>query len=267
MNCNFYSVCRSESVKSRASTSTLSSGGCVSERSSGCIRPEEGHAFDSDFPMGTIKRKPSMMPKIPLTSTTRLLVKDSGITGESSDSAASGGQPDSALVRSSHRQSYHRKSLTEEVNTIRRKQNISISARVQLPPPELVSPSALESALDELDSLPLPPPPSFNSPDETSLVDPESLPPPPPEVYDNVLDDFPLPPPPPPMQLLIPLHPLRDPDSSIGGSLKPCLKLSGFLNPSGTSCASGIPPRVLPKPKKEDNPADVIYSGSRLRYN
>ena len=67
--------------------------------------------------MGTIKRKPSMMPKLPLTSTTRLLVKEldaAGMSGESSASAASGADADSALVRSSHRQSY-RKSLTEEV--------------------------------------------------------------------------------------------------------------------------------------------------------
>lgn len=108
--------------------------------------------------------------------------------------------------------------------------------------------------MDELDSLPLPPPPCFNSPDEP-LVDPEALPPPPPEVFENLLDDFPLPPPPPPMQLLHPLSPSHS-DSSVGGLLKPCLKLSGV---------SAAPPRVPPKPRKEEHPADVIYSASRLR--
>ena len=166
------------------------------------------------------------------------------------------------------------------MNTIRRKTTISISARVQLPPPELASPSGPESdCVDELDSLPLPPPPSFNSPEDPPvdslvdpLVDPESLPPPPPEVFENLLDDFPLPPPPPPMQLLHPLSPSHS-DSSVGGSLKPCLKLSGAFGasgpsgpscPSGLSCASVAPPRVPPKPKKEEHPIDVIYSGSRF---
>ena len=53
---------RQDSVISRCSGS--SSSGKSSE-----------NAFDSDHPQGTIKRKPSMAPKLPLTSTTRLLVK------------------------------------------------------------------------------------------------------------------------------------------------------------------------------------------------
>lgn len=47
--------------------SRLSSSG-----SSGCLS-DENNAFDSDFPTGTIKRKPSMKPNLPLTTVTRQL--------------------------------------------------------------------------------------------------------------------------------------------------------------------------------------------------
>lgn len=43
-----------------------------SSSSSGCLS-DENIAFDSDFPTGTIKRKPSMKPNLPLTSMTRQL--------------------------------------------------------------------------------------------------------------------------------------------------------------------------------------------------
>lgn len=43
-----------------------------SSSSSGCLS-DENNAFDSDFPTGTIKRKPSMKPNLPLTSMTRQL--------------------------------------------------------------------------------------------------------------------------------------------------------------------------------------------------
>lgn len=43
-----------------------------SSSSSGCLS-DENNAFDSDFPTGTIKRKPAMKPNLPLTSMTRQL--------------------------------------------------------------------------------------------------------------------------------------------------------------------------------------------------
>lgn len=43
-----------------------------SSSSSGCLS-DENNAFDSDYPTGTIKRKPSMKPNLPLTSVTRQL--------------------------------------------------------------------------------------------------------------------------------------------------------------------------------------------------
>lgn len=52
---------------SRASSS--SSSGCMSDGAPSSCE----NAFDSEFPMGTIKRKPSMKPSLPLTSITRQL--------------------------------------------------------------------------------------------------------------------------------------------------------------------------------------------------
>ena len=231
------SLSRQDSLKSR--TSTSSSSGCLSERSSnGTATPTFEHAFDSDFPMGTIKRKPSMMPKLPLTSTTRLLVKEleDTVDGEVAFEA-----------RNAHRQSF-RKSLTEEVNTIRRKTSSLQSAsgncdfsQSRLPIPE------------DIDSLPLPPPPtSSNSVDDGIGSDPDSLPPPPPEAFDQTdastfpppLDEFgssqlrPIPPPSHAVLTSKPPSPVRPPpsDVSANGVLKPCLK-------SGSGA-----PKVPPKP-------------------
>lgn len=66
---------------SRASSS--SSSGCMSDgTASGCE-----NAFDSEFSTGTIKRKPSMKPSLPLTSITRQL-KEVGETRDEIDCAA-----------------------------------------------------------------------------------------------------------------------------------------------------------------------------------
>lgn len=57
-----------------------------SSSSSGCLS-DENNAFDSDFPTGTIKRKPSMKPNLPLTSMTRQL-KERNSIDESSNPAS-----------------------------------------------------------------------------------------------------------------------------------------------------------------------------------
>ncbi|XP_031638261.1 abnormal cell migration protein 10 isoform X2 [Contarinia nasturtii] len=53
-----------------------------SSSSSGCLS-DENNAFDSDFPTGTIKRKPSMKPNLPLTSMTRQLKERNSIDDSS----------------------------------------------------------------------------------------------------------------------------------------------------------------------------------------
>lgn len=65
---------------SRASSS--SSSGCMSDGAPSSCE----NAFDSEFPMGTIKRKPSMKPSLPLTNITRQL-KEVGETRDEIDGA------------------------------------------------------------------------------------------------------------------------------------------------------------------------------------
>jgi hypothetical protein len=65
---------------SRASSS--SSSGCMSDGAPSSCE----NAFDSEFPMGTIKRKPSMKPSLPLTNITRQL-KEVGETRDEHDGA------------------------------------------------------------------------------------------------------------------------------------------------------------------------------------
>ncbi|KAL3282307.1 hypothetical protein HHI36_005496 [Cryptolaemus montrouzieri] len=66
---------------SRASSS--SSSGCMSDGAPSSCE----NAFDSEFPMGTIKRKPSMKPSLPLTNITRQL-KEVGETRDEVDASA-----------------------------------------------------------------------------------------------------------------------------------------------------------------------------------
>ncbi|XP_067005847.2 ras-associated and pleckstrin homology domains-containing protein 1 isoform X2 [Anabrus simplex] len=100
---------RQDSSRSRASSS--SSSGCLSDGApSSC---EVG--FECDFPSGTIKRKPSMNPKLPLTSITRQLkeVGETVLDGENTDRCNSPGSGSSGggtltrngVVRQSRRRS------------------------------------------------------------------------------------------------------------------------------------------------------------------
>ncbi|XP_046444675.1 abnormal cell migration protein 10-like isoform X3 [Daphnia pulex] len=258
---------RQDSLKSRASNS--SSSGCLSERSSnGTATPTFENAFDSDFPMGTIKRKPSMTPKLPLTSTTRLLVKEleDTVDGQAAMEA-----------RNTLRQSF-RKSLNEEVNTIRRKTSAASNSQAVAAASCVVLESSrpiiheLNDSQD-VDSLPLPPPPTFSSPDDGISCDSDLLPPPPPEAFDQVDcgSSFPL----PPAELLDssylpyqhsmsprilrskPPSPTPPPPPIVPGTLKPCLKSS--------SCAPTVPPKpaiISSISKRESAGCQAIYANS-----
>ena len=249
---------RQDSLKSRASNS--SSSGCLSERSSnGTATPTFENAFDSDFPMGTIKRKPSMTPKLPLTSTTRLLVKEleDTVDGQATVDA-----------RNTLRQSF-RKSLNEEVNTIRRK--TSAASSVHSSGSSIIESTPVIHEMgdsQDVDSLPLPPPPTFSSPDDGIGCDSDLLPPPPPEAFDQVdcaSPTFPL----PPTDLLSsfqhsmsprilrtkPPSPTRAPPS-VPGTLKPCLK----------SSAPTVPPKpsVIPVSRRDSVSNQAIYANSAM---
>uniref|UniRef100_A0A8W7JE65 PH domain-containing protein n=2 Tax=Anopheles albimanus TaxID=7167 RepID=A0A8W7JE65_ANOAL len=61
-----------------------------SSSSSGCLS-DENNGFDSEFPTGTIKRKPSMKPNLPLTSMTRQLKEVGETTRLKGDGGTIGG--------------------------------------------------------------------------------------------------------------------------------------------------------------------------------
>ncbi|KAL1491258.1 hypothetical protein ABEB36_011878 [Hypothenemus hampei] len=79
-----YSAASEASSGRHSRASSSSSSGCMSDggATSGCE-----NAFDSEFPMGTIKRKPSMKPNLPLTSMTRQL-KEVGENRDEIDATA-----------------------------------------------------------------------------------------------------------------------------------------------------------------------------------
>lgn len=270
-SCTTRPLSRQDSLKSRASNS--SSSGCLSERSStGTATPTFENAFDSDFPMGTIKRKPSMTPKLPLTTTTRLLVKEleDTVDGQAAMEA-----------RNTLRQSF-RKSLNEEVSTIRRKtsngsvtSHSSVSTIISSNIQDCPGPAPIQEMddLQDVDSLPLPPPPTFNSPDDGIGCDSDLLPPPPPEAFDQVdSGSFPLPPDEligvsceqhrpfehsmsPRMLRSKPPSPTPQPPV-VPATLKPCLKSS--------ICAPTVPPKpaLMATCKRESINNQAIYANS-----
>ncbi|XP_032526345.2 abnormal cell migration protein 10 isoform X1 [Danaus plexippus] len=206
---------------SRASSS--SSSGCLSD---GGTASES--AFDCEFPMGTIKRKPSMKPNIPLTWMTRQLkemVENEG-DAEVGDSGTLTRRPrtrdDSTLKR-------HHSTATESSEpTIYSTSSITSSSPVRDPSSptyghyETITHEPYRASVDTASSLygytiydssqsqseptvedlPLPPPPT-DIPDGmfSSTLSLDSLPPPPPPVAYPIEDlngsQLSLPPPPP----------------------------------------------------------------------
>ncbi|XP_037041223.1 ras-associated and pleckstrin homology domains-containing protein 1 isoform X3 [Bradysia coprophila] len=83
------SQCSTGSGNSANNLATSSNGRlsrASSSSSSGCLS-DENNGFDSEFPTGTIKRKPSMKPNLPLTSMTRQLkeVGETNFPGDNSN--------------------------------------------------------------------------------------------------------------------------------------------------------------------------------------
>lgn len=200
------------------SSSTSSSSGCLSERGSNVSTPTmEQLAFEADFPVGTIKRKPSaLQPKIPLTTTTRtlaMLSDDALVQMDSSgeeDDDGSGHLQYGTLRRSTMRRSATDDRLKNKIYEPLRDQRflsptsdshpkpsqgptqVSASDRpavqcngrsgdhdLPLPPPPPLP--RVEHSVEE--ELPLPPPPQVLQP-SLSTLSLNSLPPPPAELID-----------------------------------------------------------------------------------
>ncbi|XP_030766659.1 ras-associated and pleckstrin homology domains-containing protein 1 isoform X5 [Sitophilus oryzae] len=217
---------------SRASSS--SSSGCMSDGAASSCE----NAFDSEFPMGTIKRKPSMKPNLPLTNKTRQL-KEVGETRDEIDGTlpsspvsytntgtltrrhsrrkSSNGTDDSSNSGTLKRQhSYKNRGSIESMNnrsgnatplgggTPVREMASLFAERppsVNSPRSPPMSPSNLEMTSCMTDSITsLPPPPEISG-DIITESPSYQLPPPPPELYNSNLSLDSLPPPPNPSEL------------------------------------------------------------------
>ena len=219
---------------SRSSKSSSSSG-CLSDTRSGSEHQGGGGGFESDFPAGgTIKKRPAVNPRIPLTNTTWGLVRgesDEDVAEIESREAVASAGPNvrvgggGTLLRSAVRQSFrkqpHGDSSVESSTPEPVRHHQIITAQVHAAANE--SSGAVPDDVDPLSQQfencfaepaeSLPPPPRDVSLDHLSLVARESamtssimsmddLPPPPPEIYheDAIptgLGNAPLPPPPP----------------------------------------------------------------------
>ncbi|XP_015600274.1 abnormal cell migration protein 10 isoform X2 [Cephus cinctus] len=199
---------------SRASSS--SSSGCLSDGAPSSCEV----AFEcGEFPTGTIKRKPSMNPKLPLTSITRQLkevgetVRDEPDTCPSPTSSGSG-----TLTRRHSR----RRSGTDSdgSGTLKRHHRSGNGTPVSPVPPgtpvrERASPMGYTRTDSQESKTPtspiqpcmmdsitsLPPPPSPPRVADEAESDNEPLPPPPPEMFRSNLSLDSLPPPPAPGEL------------------------------------------------------------------
>lgn len=187
-----------------------------SSSSSGCLS-DENNAFDSDFPTGTIKRKPSMKPNLPLTSMTRQL-KEVGETTFGTDSNPTSPERGGTLTRRHSRRRSEESSGSNNSTLKRRPANPrgsieSMNSSNSTPTPTPSSPGTpighqshapnllLSNSivnnnnnnnldpLSPLESMPscmtdstfsLPPPPEDNGMLSASTLSLDSLPPPPP---------------------------------------------------------------------------------------
>lgn len=154
-----------------------------SSSSSGCSSHNVGeHGFESDFPAGgTIKKRPAVNPRLPLTNTTWGLVRDSEDEDEVDANVRVGGG--GTLLRSAVRQSYRKNEQQKQ----------QVMAEVHHQPNANVEEDPLSAEFENNLNLPLPPPPRDESLERLNSVD--DLPPPPPEIYAESPRLPPLPPP------------------------------------------------------------------------
>ncbi|XP_011162025.1 abnormal cell migration protein 10 isoform X2 [Solenopsis invicta] len=199
---------------SRASSS--SSSGCLSDGAPSSCEV----AFEcGEFPTGTIKRKPSMNPKLPLTSITRQLKEVGETVRDEPDSCPS---PTSSGSSTLTRRHSRRRSGTDSdgSGTLKRHHRSGNATPVSPVPPgtpvrERASPMGYSRSENQdsktptspiqpcmMDSITsLPPPPSPSRVAEEIESDSEPLPPPPPEMFRSNLSLDSLPPPPAPGEL------------------------------------------------------------------
>ncbi|XP_056644522.1 amyloid beta A4 precursor protein-binding family B member 1-interacting protein-like isoform X2 [Diorhabda sublineata] len=195
---------------SRASSS--SSSGCMSDSAPSSCE----NAFDSEFPMGTIKRKPSMKPSLPLTNITRQL-KEVGETRDETDGTPLPSSPiiytnSGTLTRGHNRRKSNQSDDSSNSGTLKRQHSYKSRGSVESTGnrsgnttplcgtlPDYTTGNGYLSTVmtDSITSLPPPPPENHDD----IIINNYSLPAPPPEVYNSNLSLDSLPPPPNPIDL------------------------------------------------------------------
>ncbi|XP_017035260.1 ras-associated and pleckstrin homology domains-containing protein 1 isoform X1 [Drosophila kikkawai] len=215
----------SSAISSMSNSTSGRTSRASSSSSSGCLS-DDNNGFDSEFTTGTIKRKPSMKPNLPLTTMTRQLKEVGEITiCESAGGEASSPERSGTLTR---RHSRRKSQESNGSGTLKRRpcptaavikqassepaavvggsasSNSSSSNSTPTPTPSICAKpppgdasSAAAAAVSlmcsstlSLDSLPPPPPPpAFEGPDDQ-------------DVYGSQLSLASLPPPPPPEEVL-----------------------------------------------------------------
>lgn len=232
-----------------SSMSASSSGGRMSRASSssssGCLS-DDNNGFDSEFTTGTIKRKPSMKPNLPLTTMTRQLKEVGEITQADNDDLNNSPEHSSGTLTRRH--SRRKSQESNGSGTLKRRpptagsmimtglvkrgsaesmnaNNSSGSSNSTPTPtpsicakPLVMSNSSSITIASYENQMPPPPPPQVLSvPDNmcSSTLSLDSLPPPPPpnalndvdpDVYGSQLSLVSLPPPPPPEEHAIQLQ-------------------------------------------------------------
>lgn len=219
-----------------SSMSTSSSGGRISRASSssssGCLS-DDNNGFDSEFTTGTIKRKPSMKPNLPLTTMTRQLKEVGEITQADNDDLNNSPEHSGTLTRRHSRRKSQESNgsgtlkrrppnagamimtgLTKRGSAESMNANNSSSSSNSTPTPtpsicakplvagvyETLTPTpqsqldAMCSSTLSLDSLPPPPPPAALNEQEH-------------DVYGSQMSLASLPPPPPPEEQTVMPHP------------------------------------------------------------
>ncbi|XP_055382258.1 abnormal cell migration protein 10 [Condylostylus longicornis] len=223
------------SVPQSASNGRLSR--ASSSSSSGCLS-DDNNGFDSEFTTGTIKRKPSMKPNLPLTSMTRQLkeVGETTVVGNANGDISNPTSPErgGTLTR---RHSRRRSEESNSSGTLKRRQpptrgsiESMNSSNASTPTPTPSTPgtplatqaninSSLLSPLEQMPSnmtdsmfsLPPPPPEEVDASMSASTFSLDSLPPPPPpnelidgkELSGSQMSLVSLPPPPPEVKPVI----------------------------------------------------------------
>jgi len=172
----------------RSFSRSSSSSGCMSDKSGdvdkGTLQHELG--FESDFPVGgTIKKRPMVTAKLPLTSTTWGLVKESeqDILDSSIDTQDSSVLSDNTSLKGTLLRKAVKNSLKEkhksDPETTKDKTEFTES-KSTLDPMSSVYERNVSSLSEQDEIIPLPPPPRVDS--VTSLESIDLLPPPPPEI-------------------------------------------------------------------------------------